>query len=214
MILYLWEHGLKNKRTTIILMKIIVLFKKILGSMEFHKGDKKNSQGSKMGFHVLACFSCVVPGPPVCDSLGGGPWLQASPQPQDAVISGFFKLVLVISFLLSPIYLPALQLNSVVFTLNASKPVLLLKTTWTPTLNYCLMHRCWGVVCFQGSSTVQVQLTVMMAISAQSNMAATSCFWALGMVQVCTFIYPTTWGLNFGVTVIMAGKSTSGTFWV
>lgn len=72
-ILYLWEHGLKNKRTTIILMKIIVLFKKILGSMEFHKGDKKNSQGSKMGFHVLACFSCVVPGPPVCDSLGGGP---------------------------------------------------------------------------------------------------------------------------------------------
>ena len=87
-----------------------------------------------MGFHVLACFSCMVPGPPVCESHGGGHWLQASPQPREALISGFFKLVLVISFLLSPIYLPALQLNSVVFTWNISKPVLLLKTTRTPIL--------------------------------------------------------------------------------
>ena len=95
-----------------------------------------------MGFHVLACFSCMVPGPPVCESHGEGPWLQASPQPPEALISGFFKLVLVISFLLSPIYLPALQLNSAVFTRNTSKPVLLLKTTWTPIL---IIVWCTGV---------------------------------------------------------------------
>ena len=54
-ILYLWQHGLKNKRPTIILITIAVLFKKILGSMGFHKGDK-NIPRQQNGFSCPSLF--------------------------------------------------------------------------------------------------------------------------------------------------------------